>query len=201
MRVPIEKQQYNFCDSYNITNSKKYNLWICSKHRRQLDLYGRTKERTIFDKNVIIIENNYTKILMYHKNYEVIVQAIIDIDDIPKISRYKWNISKGYVITKQGTFHIKLHRLIMKDVLKDGKEINHINWNKLNNRKSNLRVVTHSENMNNLSISSRNTSDIKGIYYIKLKSQYRVNYENKDLSCAKYFRTLKEFINFKESIS
>ena len=201
MRVPIEKQKCDFCDSYNTTNSKKYGLWICSKHRRQLDLYGQIKERTIFDKNAIIIENDYAKISMYNKNHEIIVQAIIDIDDIPKISRYKWNISKGYVITKQGASHIKLHRLIMGDVLEDGKEIDHINRNKLDNRKSNLRVVTHSENMNNLGISSRNTSGVKGIYYIKSKNRYRVNYENKGFSRVKYFRTLEEAINFKESMS
>lgn len=170
MHVPIEKQQYNFCDSYNITNSKKYDLWICSKHRRQLDLYSRIKERTIFDKNVIIIENGYAKILMHNKNHEVIVQTIIDIDDIPKISRYKRNISKDYVIIRQGTSHIKLHRLIMEDVLEDEKKLV---WNKLDNRKSNLRVVIHLKNMNNLSISSKNTLGVKGIYYIKSKNQYR----------------------------
>ena len=62
------KEKCAFCNSYTTNKSKKYgNIWICSKHRRQLDLYGEVKERTKFDKNKIIIEEEFARIEMYDK--------------------------------------------------------------------------------------------------------------------------------------
>src|SRR5574343_318717 len=70
--------------------------------------------------------------------------AIIDKKDFPLVSKFKWQSvgQKGYAsATKK---RILMHRLIMS--AKNGQEIDHINGNIRDNRRKNLRFVTHQQN-------------------------------------------------------
>lgn len=74
--------------------------------------------------------------------------ALIDEADLPLVSTRKWYASK----TKWGNFYavtngVLLHRFLMNPP--DGFEVDHINHDTLDNRRSNLRCVTHKENMRN----------------------------------------------------
>ena len=72
--------------------------------------------------------------------------ALIDAIDVPLVENELWCYAgKGYVLGSQG--RPKLHRLIMTPA--DGLEVDHINGNARDNRRSNLRVCDHSENMCN----------------------------------------------------
>jgi hypothetical protein len=79
--------------------------------------------------------------------------AIIDDNDYSLISQYKWRYSKtGCGITSFRVNKIKrtvkMHRLILK--LTDPKiQVDHINHNKLDNRRTNLRICTAKENSRN----------------------------------------------------
>jgi hypothetical protein len=93
--------------------------------------------------------------------------VLIDDDDLWIIggSTQSWITNYGYAMVlmyppvgfyipvgKTINHYIKkmlLHRVIMFNKLKYGYEVDHINHNRLDNRKSNLRIVTHSENMLN----------------------------------------------------
>ena len=75
--------------------------------------------------------------------------ALIDDEDFERISQYHWCFDGRYVIANPSKprniiKRIYLHRLVMNTP--DGFETDHINRNKLDNRKSNLRVCTHIEN-------------------------------------------------------
>jgi hypothetical protein len=76
-----------------------------------------------------------SKISLSGKNGEVTGYSIIDEEDYDKVCIYKWRLSNGYAIGGPKT--IKLHRFIMN--AENGLMIDHINGNKLDNRKSNLR--------------------------------------------------------------
>jgi len=74
-----------------------------------------------------------------------ICQALIDKEDFNKIKDSKWRFGNGYLReSKKNEF---LHQRIMGS--KPGYVIDHINLNKLDNRKINLRYATTSQNAQN----------------------------------------------------
>ena len=79
--------------------------------------------------------------------------AIIDTEDVPKIYNERFYVSHGYakVATSKKTTY--LHQLLAG--CKEPLVTDHINQNKLDNRKKNLRCVTRHENMLNMDISLR----------------------------------------------
>lgn len=122
----------------------------CRKHYLQIRKYGHVVD-TIYDKNEIVFENDVAKIILKNKKCEKVAEAIIDLEDVDKILKYKWHIKKSsntnYCITNQNGHNIFLHRLILSY---DGNmDIDHINHNGLDNRKSNLRIISHSHNLLN----------------------------------------------------
>lgn len=88
---------------------------------------------------------------------------ICDISDLEIVKTHTWYLSdRGYATTCIKTKKIKFHSLVMPR--KDGMVVDHINRNKLDNRKSNLREVTQKENCYNKSLDKRNKSGHKGVF-------------------------------------
>ena len=70
--------------------------------------------------------------------------AIVDDKDYEKISRYRWYYRCGYAVSD---FGVRMHRFIMnppQDLV-----IDHINHDRLDNRRSNLKICTQFENSQN----------------------------------------------------
>jgi hypothetical protein len=83
-----------------------------------------------------------------------------DKEDFELIKKYTWCIDSGYV--QNGNTKLRMHRLIMKTP--KGLETDHVNHNTVDNRKSNLRICTTSENCcNRLKTKSPTTSKYKGV--------------------------------------
>lgn len=72
--------------------------------------------------------------------------ALVDDYDFEAISAFNWFLDKnGYAMKsskRDGTG--RMHRMVMN--AGNGQEVDHINRDKLDNRRSNLRLVTHHEN-------------------------------------------------------
>lgn len=86
------------------------------------------------------------------RNKEVCAYTLVDDDDYPIVSKYRWSLnSLGYVQTRIKKKHVKLHRFIAEihHWNAEENEIDHINRDKKDNRKSNLRVCTHQQNLFN----------------------------------------------------
>lgn len=72
--------------------------------------------------------------------------TLVDDEDYELVNSYRWRmLNTGYIASGSNGF--LLHRLINKTP--EGKETDHINRDKLDNRKSNLRTCTRSENVLN----------------------------------------------------
>jgi hypothetical protein len=98
--------------------------------------------------------------------------ALVDEDDFEMLSQWKWsaNCDGGYACRGfRSAFghHARsyMHRTIM---LPDpGQQIDHINGDKLDNRRANLRICTNSQNGRNRPAPTTNTSGFKGVSWNK----------------------------------
>lgn len=100
-------------------------------------------------------------------------EVLVDDDDFVELSRYRWHkhsggyaersvhtrISKG----KYGRQIVLMHRHIMKPA--DGLVVDHINRDKSDNRRSNLRIITQAQNTFNKGIQSNNKSGYRCIHW------------------------------------
>lgn len=177
-------------------NNKHYCKGYCKKHYVQIQRHGKILDRTSKDKNEIVLHDDYAEIILYSKKQEEVARTIIDLDDIDKVKNYKWYLDgRGYVYC--GTIRNSLHRLIIN--CPEDKVIDHINHNKLDNRKSNLRTCTQQQNTINRSKTSRNTSGYVGVCYKpkinKWQSYITVNKKPMHLG---YYNTLEEAIEVRK---
>jgi hypothetical protein len=106
------------------------------------------------------------KIPLRNKFKEIVDYCIVSSEDFDILNKYKWCIGEGYVMGSIDKKMWRIHRYIMIEILnnkEDKIKIDHINSNKLDNRRENLRIVTHSENVRNSSKRKNASSKYFGV--------------------------------------
>jgi len=101
-----------------------------------------------------------------------------DPQDRELITRYNWSLnSQGYAVTQKNGKSVLMHRLIL-DVNDPKIYCDHINHNGLDNRRTNLRICTRSENQHNRR-KQKSTCAYKGVtrFAGKYFAQIRCNNE------------------------
>lgn len=168
-----EERKCIYCGSTKKTCNTNIGI-LCGKHYLQYTRYGKIKNRTKNDPNEIIDYDDYCEIVLYDKNSEEKCRAIIDIEDKELVLGKKWCINNsGYIITGSSSPFVYLHRLIMD--AQEGEYVDHISGDKLNNRKSELRLCTNQENsQNKTKLPSDNTSGILGVHFDKSRNKWKV---------------------------
>lgn len=97
-------------------------------------------------------------------------QTIVDDDDFNFINQRRWRLTNnGYVTSGCGT-KILMHRIIASTP--PGMYTDHINGNKLDNRKVNLRVCTNQQNNWNKDKPANNKSGYTGVYWSERKQRW-----------------------------
>jgi len=97
--------------------------------------------------------------------------AIVSDQDYDRVSRYTWHtfrIHRTWYVATNGINGKRtyLHRFIMQ--ANPGAEVDHINGNGLDNRRCNLRLCTHAQNLANQRHQQRKTSSPhKGVTWCK----------------------------------
>ena len=92
--------------------------------------------------------------------------ALIDDEDFERVNQVKWRYCKGAAQSQTARPERKvllMHRFVMH--APDGIEVDHVNGNALDNRKSNLRIATHRQNMANQKTRTNNRSGYKGVSF------------------------------------
>lgn len=107
---------------------------------------------------------------------------LIDLDDLDKIKSFDryWGINMGgYAYCTKDNQQIFMHRIIVGLPIKldrqDGRVADHINGNKLDNRKCNLRILSSKQNPINCATYSTNTSGVKGLSWDEKLRKWRVS--------------------------
>lgn len=164
---------------------------LCGKHYLQYIRYGKIKLRTKYDPNEIKEFSDYAVIYLYDRDSEVIAEALIDKEDIPKVINSKWCKDKnGYVKNSKQEY---LHRILFN---KTDLFIDHINGNKLDNRKENLRICNNADNLKNrVKLPKNNTSGILGVRFREDRNKWYT-----EIQCNKEKIYLGSFSSLEEAI-
>lgn len=150
------KKKFSYCKtntkcSVDNCNNPIFCKGYCTKHYAQIQHYGKIIN-TIYDKNEIIKHDDYAEIIVRNKQGAIKGKALIDLDDVDKCKRFKWGMySNGYFYGNiNKILRIRLHRFVLGlDDWNINNEVDHINRNRADNRKSNLRIVNRSDNNKN----------------------------------------------------
>lgn len=102
--------------------------------------------------------------------------ALVDDEDYEYLNQWKWQFSSGYARRNIRLLNGKrssqsMHRLIL-NVPSLEFLVDHINGNKLDNRKENLRTCDSCENAWNRGVKKENKLRIKGVSFKKEHSRY-----------------------------
>lgn len=106
--------------------------------------------------------------------------ATVDDCDFELLNQWKWQVvctdTKRYAGRNPGgggrSKYVSMHRLLLN--APKGMEVDHLDGDGLNNRRSNLRLCTHAENLCNVGPPRNNTSGIKGVSWYKRVRKWRV---------------------------
>ena len=121
------------------------------------------RKTNLFCGNEYVDKGDYYQVFCFDGRY-----FSIDKDDYEGVKQYVWHIDKGgYVITKIKSKVIKLHRFVLGIHLTPEPEVDHIDRDKCNNRRSNLRFSDRSGNCINKNLLPSNKSGKTGVYWNK----------------------------------
>lgn len=123
-------------------------------------------------------------------------QAIVDDEDYAELSKYKWSYSSKEYAARNTKVDGKWTKVTMHRIVNNtprGFETDHINRDKLDNRRSNLKTVTPTENRWNTGINANNTSGFRGVYWEKKASKWKAMCtSNRKQYWLGYFETAEE---------
>lgn len=100
--------------------------------------------------------------------------ALVDNDDFEWLNQWNWYIDNGYA-TREERWEGKKHKIIMhREILRAGKDqlVDHINGNRQDNRRENLRIASSTINSRNRLLSACNKSGHNGVFYVKRVGMY-----------------------------
>jgi hypothetical protein len=131
------------------------------------------------------------------------LHAIIDAEDAEFIGQWNWSAKRGtntfyavrtITISPEKQKVLRMHRIIID--AKEGLEVDHINRNGIDNRRSNLRLVTHQENAYNVGLFKSNSSGATGVYWDKNRNKWqaKIKKDQKNIFLGR-FETKEEAIN------
>ena len=121
--------------------------------------------------------------------------TILDQEDYCRLRHYKWVVYGGgnnlYAVRlkfvgQNRTWQISMHREIMN--APKGVLVDHRNCDSLDNRRSNLRFATRTENIRNRRKMKNSRSQYIGVYFSKQKGKWetRIMYQRKRIYLGRY---------------
>jgi len=162
----------------------------CWPHYLQMRRHGNTLERTRYTPNDVIAHDGYAELRLYSDCGAYVASTFIDLDDLPRVTERKWALgNNGYAASTHPT-KILLHRFI-KGACGD-LVIDHINRNKLDNRKTNLRFVSQRENAWNTDRVC--ASGVHGVTWRRNRNKWEATWRDGRRTTSRNFSTVEEAV-------
>ena len=115
----------------------------------------------------------------------------IDHEDIDLFAAYRWHVDsvgrkRGKPYLRRSPDKAYWHRVVLG--AQRGEQIDHVNGDSLDNRRSNLRFCSQSENNQNWTGSRRNTSGYKGVSWDRWTGRWvvRIQVDGKQLNLGRF---------------
>lgn len=134
---------------------------FCSGSCRKIRAGDKLKGRR--GANHIVHLETHCEIIIKNKK-GVIYHVLFDREDLEIVEQHTWAVGQiGYAMHNSRVFRGTLHRLIMNTPV--GMDTDHINRDKLDNRRKNLRICTTTQNLRNVTL--RSGRKYKGVHKTK----------------------------------
>lgn len=105
--------------------------------------------------------------------------ALIDDEDYDRVTKYKWYLNNKYARGFVNGAKIYLHRFVLNLAKEDKTMVDHINDNKLDCQKHNLRKCTNKQNTSNQKKRTKlATSKYKGVCWSESHKKWRATINN-----------------------
>lgn len=117
--------------------------------------------------------NTYKEFIDYISGYDINNnEFMISTEDLLKVKQYYWGKnSRGYFHSTINGKHIMLHRFLF-NLSHSNINVDHINHNKSDNRRDNLRICNAAQNLCNSKLNKRNKSGTKGVCFDKRANKW-----------------------------
>lgn len=183
---------------YRVDKRGKNSCWYCKcdcgvekeisavalKHGQKscgCSMYDCAKDK-IIGNEYSIDENNVVHVVLRDGE-----EMLCDIDDWNCLKEFTWRKNRGgYATSSINRKQRRFHKMVMGK--RDGYVVDHIDRNKLNNQKSNLRFVTHQANSVNIDLPKNNTSGIIGVSWLENRKKWtsRLTIDGKNIFLGNY---------------
>lgn len=99
----------------------------------------------------------------------IVGYALVDLEDEARLAQYRWRLTRhGYVIRHdyvgKRQITVYMHREVLGLRYGDPERVDHINRDGLDNRRSNLRLASHAQNMQNRPANG-GSSGYRGVHW------------------------------------
>lgn len=125
--------------------------------------------------------------------------ALVDKQDYQRVIGLPWYKDKEGYARNSSNEYVLMHRFILKPP--KGMYTDHINHNRLDNRRSNLRICKPAENAWNRTHKPRGSSKYRGVCWDKSRNKWRATIVvNKKYITIGRFKTEKEALLAREAM-
>lgn len=122
------------------------------------------------------------------------LDILVDDEDFEFLNQFYWQVDKYNCVKRHtNTKHYLIHRLILD--APDNMEVDHIDGNRLNNQKSNLRLANSSQNKCNRGPRKDCRSGFKGVSWNKQREKWTAR-----IKIGGTYKHLGLFSDIKEAI-
>lgn len=200
-----KRNKNNFCSIECFSKFRTTNIFkICENCGKRYKVYNSIANTSKYcSKKCSWTSSRKTNEYIILKDYAIIktfgvnnIDIIIDLDDVEKCKKYYWRVRKNkYTYYAESIIYennirkrIHLHRYLMDTPINEVTD--HIDGNGTNNKKSNLRNITQSENCLNRKRKHKSKLGITGVY--KYKNSYMAKFKGVHIGS---YKNIEEAIN------